>query len=295
MIRVSTLAPTTMTAPLISCEELQALLHSGTQHVLACDCSFDLVDPDAGRRGFEAGHLPGAVYFHLDRDLAAPPDGRNGRHALPDRAEFAARVAAAGADDRTLLVAYDGAVGIYAARFWWMVQWAGHAGVCVLDGGIDAWRACGGAIESGPARPRLPGTFTLRPPRMATIDYEGLCEGLGRGQRLIVDARAADRFRGENETLDPVAGHIPGAVNHWYRTNVGEDGRFKPVAQLRAEWLALMGGRVPGELVHQCGSGVTACHNLMAMVAAGLPGSVLYAGSWSEWCAQPDAPVALGD
>lgn len=286
---------TTMTAPLISCDELRSLLRSGAQHVLPCDCSFDLADSGAGRRAFEAAHLPGAAYFDLDLDLAAPRTGRNGRHALPDRAEFAARVAAAGADDRTLLVAYDASLGIYAARLWWMAQWAGHAAVCVLDGGIDAWCASGGATESGPARQRLPGTFTLRPPRMAKIDYEELREGLGRGRRLIVDARAADRFRGENETLDPVAGHIPGAVNRWYRANAGDDGRFKPAAQLRTEWLDLLGGRVPAELVHQCGSGVTACHNLVAMAAAGLPGAVLYAGSWSEWCAQPDAPLALGE
>src|SRR5574337_309913 len=284
-----------MTAPLISCNELQSLLRTGAQPVLPCDCSFDLADLAAGRRAFDAAHLPGAAYFDLDRDLAAPRTGRNGRHALPDRAAFAACVAAAGADDHTLLVAYDGALGIYAARLWRLVQWAGHRPVRVLDGGIDAWRAAGGATESGPAPLRLPGTFTLRPPRMATIDYEQLREGLGRGRRLIVDARAAYRFRGENETLDPVAGHIPGAVNRWYRANTGDDGRFKPAAQLRAEWLALLGGRTPAELVHQCGSGVTACHNLVAMATAGLPGSVLYAGSWSEWCAQPEAPLALGD
>jgi thiosulfate/3-mercaptopyruvate sulfurtransferase len=165
----------------------------------------------------------------------------------------------------------------------------------VLDGGIAAWRAAGGAIETGPGRQRLPGTFTLRPPRVAAVDYAALREGLGRGRRLIVDARAADRFRGENETFDPVAGHIPGAANRCFRDNLGADGCFKSGEQLRVEWLALMDGRVPGELVQQCGSGVTACHNLLAMAAAGLPGSVLYPGSWSEWCAQPGAPVATGD
>ncbi len=283
-----------MTAPLISCDELQAVMRSGAQQVLPCDCSFDLFDPDAGRRAFEGAHLPGAAYFDLDHDLAAPRNGRNGRHPLPDRADFAARLAAAGADDRMLLVAYDDSLGMYAAKLWWMVQWVGHAAVRVLDGGIGAWRAAGGATESGPARPRAPGTFTLAPSRMQTVDYRQLRQGLDRGNRLIVDARSADRFRGENEVLDPVAGHIPGAVNRWYGANTREDGRFKPAAQLRAEWQSLLGARTPGEVVHQCGSGVTACHNLIAMVIAGLPGSSLYAGSWSEWCAQPDAPVARG-
>ena len=281
--------------PLVSAEELRGQLRAGTQPVMACDCSFDLFDPAAGRRAFESAHLPGAVYFDLNQDLSAAANGRNGRHPLPGREDFAARLAVAGADDHTLLVVYDGSGGTYAARLWWMARWAGHDRVRMLDGGLAAWRDAGGAVESGPARPRLPGTFTLRPPQMATIEFDALREGLGRGRRLIVDARAADRFRGENEKLDPVAGHIPGATNRCFRDNLGADGRFKPAEQLRAEWLALMAGRVPGDLVQQCGSGVTACHNLLAMAMAGLPGSVLYAGSWSEWCAQPDAPVALGD
>ena len=285
-----------MTAtPLISAAEMMALLREGTQPLLSCDCSFDLADPAAGRRAFEAGHLPGATYCDLDADLSGAKTGRNGRHPLPQREDFGARLAALGADDSTLLIAYDGAGGMYAARLWWMALWAGHERVRVLDGGIAAWRAAGGAIETGPPRLRLPGTLSLRPRRVAAVDYPALREGLGQGRRLIVDARAADRFRGENETLDPVAGHIPGAANRCFRDNLGADNCFKSAEQLRGEWLALMAGRVPGELVQQCGSGVTACHNLLAMATAGLPGSELYPGSWSEWCAQPGAPIARGD
>lgn len=281
--------------PLIDPAALAALLRAGTESVLPCDCSFDLADPGAGRRAYEAGHLPGAAYFDLDRDLSAAKNGRNGRHPLPARADFVARLGAAGVDAQTLLVAYDDAGGAYAARLWWLALWVGHERVCLLDGGIAAWRAAHGAVETGAPRPCSPAALALRPPRVASVDYPTLRAGPDSTRRLIVDARAPERFRGESETLDPVAGHIPGAVNRCFRDNLGSDGRFKPAAQLRAEWLALMAGRQPSELVQQCGSGVSACHNLLAMAVAGLPGSLLYPGSWSEWCAQPDAPVATGE
>lgn len=282
-----------MTAPLISAPALRALLASGAP-VLLADCRFDLAVPDAGERAYAAGHLPGAVYLHLDRDLSAPKTGRNGRHPLPARAAFAARLAALGFGDELPVVAYDAAGGMFAARLWWMLRWVGHGAVQVLDGGLPAWDAAGGALSGAPPAPRPAGRFTLRPPLVSTLDFDDVLEGLGRPPRLVVDARAPDRFRGENETLDPVGGHIPGALNRCFKDNLGEDGRFKPAGQLRAEWLALMAGRRPVDLVAQCGSGVTACMNLLAMDAAGLAGAALYPGSWSEWCARPGAPVATG-
>ncbi len=283
-----------MPSPLISAPTLHTLLSSGTA-VLLCDCQFDLADATAGERAHAAGHLPGALYLHLDRELSAPRNGRNGRHPLPDRAAFAARLAALGLRDDLPVVVYDGTGGMYAARLWWMLRWVGHGAVQVLDGGLAAWHAAGGALQAGPTPPRPPGNVTLRPPLVSLLGFDEVLAGLGQPRRLVVDARAPDRFRGDNETLDPVGGHIPGALNRAFRLNLGADGCFKPADQLRTEWLALMAGRRPAELVQQCGSGVTACHNLLALEAAGLGGSALYAGSWSEWCARPEAPVATGD
>jgi thiosulfate/3-mercaptopyruvate sulfurtransferase len=176
-----------------------------------------------------------------------------------------------------------------------MLRWAGHADARLLDGGMAAWRASGGAIETGPVTARGPGRFSLQAPLVEAVDHAALRAGLGHaGAPLVVDARSADRFRGENETLDPVGGHIPGAVNRFFRDNLAADGRFKPADQLRAEWRAVIGDRPASELVQQCGSGVTACHNLLALEVAGLGTSRLYPGSWSEWCAQPGAPIATG-
>ena len=279
--------------PLIDAEALQSLLSAGLP-LLLCDCSHDLADPTAGARAHQAGHLPEAVHLHLDNDLSAPTTGRNGRHPLPKPDHLAARLSALGFADDLPVVAYDSSGGMYAARLWWLLRWVGHAQVQVLNGGLPAWRKAGGELQSGAVAPRPPGQFTQRPPLERSLGFEDLLAGLGKGQRLIVDARAPDRFRGENETLDPVGGHIPGALNRCFRDNLAAEGRFKPVEQLRAEWLALMGQRQAGDLVQQCGSGVTACHNLLAMAAAGLQGSALYGGSWSEWCAQPQAPVATG-
>ena len=280
--------------PLIPAEELKILLAQPGARVMVFDCSFDLGDPGAGARAFAEAHVPGAIYLNLDTDLSAPKTGRNGRHPLPERAAFAQRMAERGLDDDTLAVVYDRNACMYAGRPWWMLRWAGHAAVRVLDGGLQAWQAAGGAVESGAAAPRAPGRFTLRPPLVEAVDFAQLRASLGRGRRLIVDARAADRFRGENETLDPIAGHIPGAANRCFRDNMAADGRFKPAEQLRAEWSALMAGRDPADLVQHCGSGVSGCNNLLALETAGFSGSRLYPGSWSEWCAQPGAPVARG-
>ena len=285
-----------MTAPLITAPALRALLASGAP-LLLFDCRFDLADTTAGARAYAEGHLPGAIYLHLDDDLSAPRDGRpprNGRHPLPSREAFAQRLAGLGCHDGLPVVAYDASGGMVAARLWWMLRWLGHTTVQMLDGGLPAWEAAGGALQGGPVPARAPGRLSLRPPLVQAVDFATLRAGLGQGARLIVDARSPERFRGEGEVLDPVGGHIPGAVNRWFRDNLSPAGTFKPPEQLRSEWLALMAGRAPTDLVQQCGSGVTACHNLLALEAAGLGGSALYAGSWSEWCVQTNAPLASG-
>ena len=279
-------------ATLIQAGELAALLAHGADRVLVCDCSADLTDPAAGARVHAAGHLPGAVHLDLERDLSAAKTGRNGRHPLPSREDFAARMAALGLSAGMQVVAYDNAAGMYAARLWWMLRWIGHEAVAVLDGGLPAWQAAGGALEAGTAAPRRAGDLALRPSLVPTVDYATVLADLGPRTRQVLDARAPDRFRGEDETLDPIGGHIPGARNRFFRDNLAPDGRFKPASALRAEFDAITGGRPAAELVAQCGSGVTACHNLLAMEVAGLRGASLYPGSWSEWSAQPGAPVA---
>ncbi len=282
-----------MTPALITAPLLRTWLAGGSPCWLA-DCSFDLGNADAGAQAHAQRHLPGALYLHLDKDLSAPKAPGRGRHPLPTQQAFVQRLASLGLSDDLPVVAYDSAGGMYAARLWWMLRWVGHGAVQVLDGGLAAWQAAGGELQAGSVPPLAPGRLSQRPALVAALDFQALHAGLGRGQRLIVDARAPDRFRGENETLDPVGGHIPGALNRFFRDNLGADGVFKPAAQLRAEWSALMAGRQPADLVMQCGSGVTACHNLLALEAAGLAGAALYPGSWSEWCAQPQAPVATG-
>ena len=279
--------------PLITAPALRALMASG-ERLLLCDCRFDLADPAHGEADHLAWHIPGAVYLHLDRDLSGAKTGTNGRHPLPERDAFARRMGELGLNDDLPVVAYDASGGMYAARLWWMLRWIGHPLVQVLDGGLAAWTAAGGALQAGPVAPNLPASLSLRPPLQTLLAFDEVLAGLGRPDRLIVDARAADRFRGENETLDPVGGHIPGAANRCFRDNLQPDGRFKPPAQLQAEWQAVAGARAPAELVQQCGSGVTACHNLLALAAAGLDGAALYAGSWSEWCSRDNAPVAVG-
>jgi thiosulfate/3-mercaptopyruvate sulfurtransferase len=278
-------------SPLIDAQALRALL-TGPAPPVVLDASFDLADPGAGERAYAAAHIPGALYVDLDRDLCAAKTGRNGRHPLPERRAFANTVAAWGVVPGRPVVALDRQGGMYAARLWWMLRWLGHAVVAVLDGGFAAWLAGGGeaATSPGSATPAAP--YPERLPLVASISAVELASRLGRSG--LLDARSPERFRGDKEPIDPVAGHIPGALNRFHATNLTPAGRFKPAAQLHEEFTALLGTRAPGELVHSCGSGVTACHNLLAMEHAGLGGSLLYPGSWSEWSADPARPVARG-
>lgn len=267
---------------LISCAELRAL-----HDPLIIEVSFDLADTDAGERAYAAGHIPGAFYLHLDRDLCGDktgPDGAfRGRHPLPTRDTFAALLRRLGLTAGRQVVAYDRQGGPYAAHLWWMLRWMGHAEVAVLDGAWDG--------ELTPALPTAaPSNWQPGAPLVSQIDAATLLARLGRVR--LIDARAAERFRGDVEPLDKAAGHIPGASNRFFKDNLGPDGRFKPAEQLRAEFAALLAPYAAADVVHQCGSGVTACHNLLAMTHAGLGDGVLYPGSWSEWSSDPARPIA---
>jgi thiosulfate/3-mercaptopyruvate sulfurtransferase len=289
------------TTPLISATELQALLAAeGAPPLRVFDCRFDLMRPEAGLEAFVAGHIPAAGYLHLDHDLGAKGDASalcGGRHPLPSMARTAATFGRHGVAPATTVVLHDAHGGMYAARAWWMLKWLGHGPVFVLDGGLAAWQAAGGALEAGPAaRVADLGPYPLpAEPGMGWVDADEVQSRIGQPGAVLIDARAGERYRGEVEPLDPVAGHIPGALNRPFAQNLDANGRFLPADALRAAFDTLLAGRSPTEVVHQCGSGVTACHNLLAMTLAGLPGSRLYAGSWSEWCGQPQRPVARGE
>jgi thiosulfate/3-mercaptopyruvate sulfurtransferase len=274
--------------PLISAYEARALTGA-----VFLDCGFDLFDPAAGERTYAERHLPGAHYLHVDRDLSGPKkdaQGRfRGRHPLPDRATLAARVGALGIAPGLPVVAYDAQGGPYAARAWWLLRWLGHDAVRVLDGGLQAWAAAGGALVGGitPAPGGASYPMTAQP-SMPMIEADALQAQLGRVS--LIDARAPERFRGEVEPLDTAAGHIPGAHNRFFKDNLAPDGRFRPREELRAAFAPLLGGGAP--VVQLCGSGVTACHNLLAAAQAGFGITVLYPGSWSEWSADPARPRA---
>jgi thiosulfate/3-mercaptopyruvate sulfurtransferase len=269
----------------------------GARKVAILDCRFDLASPEAGRQAYLTAHIPGARYADLNRDLAAPISAGSGRHPLPTPGVFADRLAWLGVDNDSQVIAYDDANGAFAARAWWLLRWLGHARVAVLDGGFKAWRAYGGAVQSGDetAATLLGGNRAVFTPRVdldAMVTTAQLQRALQDPARLLVDARAPERFAGTVEPLDPVAGHVPGAVNHPFNTNLAPDGRFLPAAELRRLWQARLGGVVPDKVIAMCGSGVTACHNLLAMELAALSGGKLYAGSWSEWIRDPNRPVS---
>jgi len=281
---------------LISAPELQAL-HAARAPLFVFDCSFDLAQPLLGGQQYLQGHVPGALHADLDRHLSAAP-GRarasGGRHPLPSREDFAAWLASVGFANGMQAVVYDQSGVNYCVRLWWMLKWAGHEAVAVLDGGLPAWKAAGGALAQGQEAARAPGGFALGAPlaRLASVDE--VQAQLGSAGQTVIDARAPARYRGEVEPLDPVAGHIPGALNRPFTQNLADDGRLKSAAQLRAEFSALLDGRPADSVVHQCGSGVTATPNLLAMEVAGLGRTALFAGSWSEWCAAPARPVERG-
>ncbi len=277
-------------APLISAEKLAAHLREWR----VVDCRHSLQDAAMGERAYAQGHVPGAAFAHLDRDLSGPPGGQRGRHPLPDPEAFTSTLERLDIDHHTLVVAYDDAGGMFAARLWWMLRWFGHDQVVVLDGGWPLWCAGGHPVTGDPFPQSLVTRQVWRRRDHLVTGTEEVQARLHDPAICFVDARTADRFRGENEMLDPVGGHIPGALNRPFRDNLQEDGRFKSPEILRREFLKLLAGRVPENVVHQCGSGVTACHNLLAMEWAGLPGGRLYPGSWSAWCADPHRPVATG-
>ncbi|MGH6624204.1 MAG: sulfurtransferase, partial [Burkholderiaceae bacterium] len=254
------------------------------------DVRHDLLDVTAGPRAYAAGHIPGAQFAHIDDDLSGIKTGRNGRHPLPDRAALAERFRHWGVSDDTQIVAYDAQGGQFAVRLWWLARWLGHRAVALLDGGWPIWLANGGATET--AAPMAPprGAFRVRPSLVAVVDANDVAASLGTSARLLLDARLPERFRGEVEPIDPVAGHIPGARNRAWQNNLNPDLTFKSATALRSEFESLIGARDATTVTHQCGSGVTASHNVFAMELAGLPGAPLYAGSWSEWIVDP-APV----
>ncbi|CAG4913004.1 sulfurtransferase [Paraburkholderia gardini] len=285
--------PHTHYTTLISATNLAERLAAAPDSVLAFDCRFDLADTAAGETAWAKEHIPGAQYLHLDRDLSGPKTGSNGRHPLPDRAKFIETLVAYGLTNGKQVVAYDAQGGMYAARLWWLLRWVGHDSVAVLDGGLDAWQAAGQPLtKDAPAKTK--GNFTPGAPLSVTTDTQAIQRNLTTHELMVVDARAPDRYRGENETIDPVGGHIPGALNRFFKDNLTADGRFKPAHSLREEFGALLSTTAPDRVVVQCGSGVTACHNLLAMEIAGLHGASLYGGSWSEWVADPSRPVATG-
>jgi len=268
--------------------------HLADPTLVVFDCRYVLGQPGGGAEAYALGHIPGARFADTDRDLAGTPNGRNGRHPLPEPAAFGAWLGRNGVDATKQVVAYDYAEGFAAARLWWMLRhWLGHERAAVLDGGWEGWVAAGGAVTT--ELPLIaPTRFRARTNSEATVDTMYVQSHLHKPGMALVDARAGERFRGEVEPIDPVAGHIPGAKNRPFKDNLEASGRFKPQATLRAEFEALLGETRPEQVVHQCGSGVSAAHNLLAMEVAGLDGSRLYPGSWSEWCADASRPITRG-
>ena len=297
---------------LVSAEQLQALIAS-KQPLRIFDCTFDLAQPTLGEKQYRDSHIPGSVYANLDTALSAkhgvpgahgvitakgadtPASG--GRHPLPNREKFAEWLSSVGLANNMQAVVYDRNGANYCGRLWWMLTWAGHANVAVLDGGLQAWQAAGGAVASSGEPAHFQSNFALAPELAKLVATKTVADNLGRPVQTLIDARGAPRFRGEVEPLDPVAGHIPGALNRPFNQNIGADGKFKPAAVLKAEFEALLAGRAPATVVHHCGSGVSAVPNILAMQIAGLSNASttgLYAGSWSDWCSDASRPMAQG-
>jgi thiosulfate/3-mercaptopyruvate sulfurtransferase len=267
--------------------------HLGDPDWVVFDCRHDLAAPERGRAEYAKSHISGARFVHLDEDLSAPKSGRNGRHPLPYPEELTRKLEEAGVDSRKQIVAYDAQGGMVAARLWWLLRWLGHLPVAVLDGGWNQWLS-----EGRPQSAEIPQADPTRfkgSPRAIEVNAESVRSHLGDATLFLLDARAPDRFRGQNETIDPVGGRIPGARNRFYRDNLDASGRFKTPELLKEEFRAVLGASGPEDVVNYCGSGVSACHNLLAMEIAGLRGARLYPGSWSEWIADPSRPIASGE
>ena len=295
---------------LISATQLQALQASGAP-LMVFDCTFELAQPEAGAGQYRAAHIAGAVYANLDTDLSAKhgrpgKDGSvviaqeadtpasGGRHPLPSREKFAAWLSGVGFANDMQAVVYDRNGSMVCGRLWWMLKWLGHEAAAVLDGGLAAWQATGFTTTDREEPAHFQSNFVLHDPLVTLATTPTVASRLGDPAQTLIDARAAPRYRGEVEPLDPIAGHIPGARNRPFTENFGPDGRFKPAAQLRAEFESLLAGRNPASVVHQCGSGVSALPNLLAMQLAGLGATTLYAGSWSEWSNTPGLPTKQG-
>ena len=292
---------------LISVEQLAQLKASG-KPVMVFDCSFDLMNPPAGHAQYLQSHIPEAVFADLDKNLSAPhgapgEDGQvatsvqaasGGRHPLPTRERFSVWLSSIGFANDMQAVVYDRNGANYCGRLWWMLRWAGHDAVAVLDGGLQAWQAAGQAVNAGEEPSHFQSNFELGEPLETLKTVNQVEADLGQSTQTLIDARAPARYRGEVEPLDPVAGHIPGALNRPFSSNIAADGRFKPAALLKAEFDELLAGRDPASVVHQCGSGVSATPNVLAMRIAGFAPTSLFAGSWSEWCSQPARPVERG-
>lgn len=291
--------------PLISVAQLQSLLTSGAP-CKVFDCSFELMTPAAGDQQYAQAHIAGAVRANLDRHLSAaksaPDAASGGRHPLPSRETFAQWLGSVGLTPEMTAVVYDRQGANYCGRLWWMLNWAGHENVLVLDGGFQAWQAADGALDVGACALEAPASapvefktiYNIAPARLTLAATETVAANLGRPSQTLIDARAPARFRGEVEPLDPVAGHLPGALNRPFNQNLDAQGFFKSAATLRVEFEALLAGRDPATVVHHCGSGVSAVPNIIAMLVAGLGPTALYAGSWSDWCSNPSRPVAQG-
>jgi len=278
---------------LIDTHQLSELIKSGPFPAIF-DCRFDLTATTIGEVRYREGHLPGARFLNLDRDLSGAKNGLNGRHPLPERENFVARLRELGLNRGQQVVVYDDQDGMFAARAWWLLRWLGHSKVAVLDGGLSAWQAAGNSLDTNAPLVSI-GDFESATSGVATVEREEILSNLvNGGQFTIIDARAPDRFAGENESIDARAGHIPGAFNRFFRKNLDPSGRFKSAEDLRNEFRGLLGDRLESTVVHQCGSGVTACHNLLAMEIAGISKTKLYPGSWSEWSSYSMSPIDMG-
>lgn len=295
-----------MFSTLISAELLHHFFNSD-QHrthlgkpIMVFDCTFDLMKPELGQQQFDEAHIPGAIYVNLDKHLSSKNDlaaASGGRHPLPSRETFAAWLSSIGFTNAHQAVVYDRNGVNYCGRLWWMLKWVGHEAAAVLDGGLQAWQAAGGAVESSKTISKFkiaPSNYALAGELVVLTAINTIANNLNKPSQTVLDARAAPRFRGEVEPIDPVAGHIPGALNRPFAQNIGADGKFKSAEVLKDEFIQLLAGREPATVVHHCGSGVSAVPNVLAMQIAGLGATSLFAGSWSEWCSDPGRPIAQG-